>query len=250
MGSRRACAICLILHLGVYLWHLLLPLAPKYNTSTQRRCAIGSPYLISNSMSGGDLLTVGGVRGGRRGLYPPCPYSSLTTLPLWVNGLWGLNLDCGWSPLPQINVAALGQFTGICSGMFSRLCWRSWRNKGWHACNGYTTGFACTRCLVVTGFTSCPCNNTRTSSRLMLPPASELAVQADHAVNLVFMTERLDETLIPYLVTKTSWHKLSTVWGHSESCFLSPGPQNALWLTTEEENTPWEHSHWLLVKVS
>ena len=55
-------------------------------------------------------------------LYLPGPSSSLTTLSLWVNGLWGLNLDCGWSPLPQINVGALDQFTGICSGMFSRLC--------------------------------------------------------------------------------------------------------------------------------
>lgn len=62
----------------------------------------------------------------------------------------------------------------------------------------------------------------------MLLPASELAAQADHAVNLEFMTEMLDGTLIPCLVIKTSWHKLSTVWGHSESWFLSPGPKNAL----------------------
>lgn len=59
-------------------------------------------------------------------------------------------------------------------------------------------------------------------------PASELAVQADHAVNLEFMTEGLDGTLIPHLVIKTSWHKLSTVWVHSESWFLSPGSRNAL----------------------
>lgn len=83
---------------------------------------------------------------------------------------------------------------------------------------------------MVIGSTSCPCNNTRTSSPLMQLPASELAVQADHAVNLEFMTERLDGTLIPYLVIKTSGNKLSTVWGHGESWFSSPGPQNALWL--------------------
>lgn len=70
-------------------------------------------------------------------------------------------------------------------------------------------------------------------SQVQNPPL-KLAVQADRAVNLKFMKERLDEILIPYLVIKTSWHKLSTVWGHSQSCFLSPGAQNALWLTASE----------------
>lgn len=39
-------------------------------------------------------------------------------------------------------------------------------------------------------------------------PASASAVQADHAVNLEFTTERLDGTLIPYLVIKTSWTQI------------------------------------------
>lgn len=65
-------------------------------------------------------------------------------------------------------------------------------------------------------------------------PPLKLAVQPDRAVNLKFKKERLDEILIPYLVIKTSWHKLSTVWGHSESSFLSPGAQSALWLTASE----------------
>lgn len=114
IGSRMASDACLSSYLGLCAcWRrLLLPLASKCSTSSQRRQAADSPYLISSSMS----CWTGGT------LYLSCPPSSLTTLSLWVNGLWGLNLDCGWSPLPQINVGVLGQFTGICSGMFSRLC--------------------------------------------------------------------------------------------------------------------------------
>lgn len=54
-------------------------------------------------------------------------------------------------------------------------------------------------------------------------------MQADHVVNLEFMKESLNETLIPYLVIKTSWHKLSTVLGHGgSSFFISRGPKSAL----------------------
>lgn len=42
-------------------------------------------------------------------------------------------------------------------------------------------------------------------------------------VNLEFMKESLNETLIPCLVIKTSWHKLSTVLGHGESSFYLQG---------------------------
>lgn len=114
IGSRMAFDACLSSYLCPCACRrrLLLPLASKRSTSSQRSQAADSPYLISSSMS----CWTGGT------LYLPGPSISLTTRFLWVNGLWGLNLECRWSPLPQINVGALGQFTGICSGMFSRLC--------------------------------------------------------------------------------------------------------------------------------
>lgn len=93
---------------------------------------------------------------------------------------------------------------------------------------------------MVTGSASCLAvpatalaQGLRRTSRVQNPPL-KLDAQAARAVALKFMKERLDEILIPYLVIKTSWHKLSAVWGHSQSCFLSPGAQNALWLTASE----------------
>lgn len=122
IGSRMAFDACLSSYLGpcacrrwrrlLLLLLLPLPLASKCSASSRRSQPADSPYLISSSTS----CWTGGT------LYLPGPCSSLTTRSLWVNGLWGLNLDCGWSPLPQINVGAPGQFTGICSGMFTRLC--------------------------------------------------------------------------------------------------------------------------------
>lgn len=65
------------------------------------------------------------------------------------------------------------------------------------------------------------------SPRLRILPSNWLCSQTRLLISNS-RRERLDEILIPYLVIKTSWHKLSTVWGHSESSFLSPGAQSAL----------------------
>lgn len=78
----------------------------------------------------------------------------------------------------------------------------------------------------------CPCESTSildsglssdVSSRFKIS-ASNWLCSADGVVNLEFMKESLNEkSLIPCLVIKTSWHKLSTVLGHGGSSFYLQG---------------------------
>lgn len=68
----------------------------------------------------------------------------------------------------------------------------------------------------------------------------KLVVQTDPVVNLEFMKESLNETLIPCLVIKTSWHKLSTVLGHGGSSFYLQGSKKCSdWLSLRRKtHTP------------
>lgn len=95
----------------------------------------------------------------------------------------------------------------------------------------------------------CPSDNTLIlDSRVILRCISQvqnlssfkLAVQADPVVNLEFMKESLNETLIPCLVIKTSWHKLSTVLGHGGSSFYLQGSKKCSdWLSLSRKT----HTH-------
>lgn len=65
--------------------------------------------------------------------------------------------------------------------------------------------------------------------------------QTDPAFNLEFMKESYNKTLIPFLVIKTSWHKLSTILGHGGSSFyLQRFKKCSDWLSKSKKDT---HTH-------